>query len=96
MVKENVKNFLKEVCLIEDCPDELLDGVNALLGDLSDREERIIRLRYGLDDGKCRTLLEVSEEFGVTRETIRQVEATAIKKLRHPTRTKRFFNNSAK
>ena len=62
----------------------------AILKDLSDREERVIRLRYGLDDNRPRTLEEVGREFGVTRERIRQIEAKAIKKLRHPTRSKRL------
>ena len=58
--------------------------------DLTDREERVLRLRYGLDDGRPRTLEEVGKEFGVTRERIRQIEAKAIRKLRHLTRAKRF------
>ena len=62
----------------------------SILKDLSDREERVIRLRYGLDDNRPRTLEEVGREFGVTRERIRQIEAKAIKKLRHPTRSKRL------
>ncbi len=55
---------------------------------LTDREEKVIRLRYGLDDGHPRTLEEVGKDFGVTRERIRQIEAKAIRKLRHPTRAK--------
>ena len=61
-----------------------------ILKELSDREERVIRLRYGLDDNRPRTLEEVGKEFNVTRERIRQIEAKAIKKLRHPTRSKRL------
>ena len=57
---------------------------------LTDREEKVIRLRYGLDDGHPRTLEEVGKDFGVTRERIRQIEAKAIRKLRHPTRAKRL------
>lgn len=68
----------------------LKEELYAVLKDLSDREERVIRLRYGLDDNRPRTLEEVGREFGVTRERIRQIEAKAIKKLRHPTRSKRL------
>ena len=68
----------------------LKEELYAILKDLSDREERVIRLRYGLDDNRPRTLEEVGREFGVTRERFRQIEAKAIKKLRHPTRSKRL------
>lgn len=61
-----------------------------VMSDLTDREERVLRLRYGLDDGKPKTLEEVGKEFGVTRERIRQIEYKAIKKLQHPTRTKKL------
>ena len=68
----------------------LKEELYSILKDLSDREERVIRLRYGLDDNRPRTLEEVGREFGVTRERIRQIEAKAIKKLRHPTRSKKL------
>ncbi len=61
-----------------------------VMKDLTDREEKVLRLRYGLDDNRPRTLEEVGKEFGVTRERIRQIEAKAIRKLRHPSRSKRF------
>ena len=66
----------------------LKDRLNEVLQELTDREEKVIRLRYGLDDGRNHTLEEVGKEFGVTRERIRQIEAKAIKKLRHPSRSK--------
>lgn len=68
----------------------LKEELEGILKDLNDREERVIRLRYGLDDNRPRTLEEVGKEFGVTRERIRQIEAKAIKKLRHPTRSKKL------
>ena len=67
----------------------LKDELYAVMKDLTDREEKVLRLRYGLDDNKPRTLEEVGKEFGVTRERIRQIEAKAIRKLRHPSRAKR-------
>ena len=68
----------------------LKDELYAVMKDLTDREEKVLRLRYGLDDNKPRTLEEVGKEWGVTRERIRQIEAKAIRKLRHPSRAKRF------
>ena len=84
MGRETIKNFIKTVCATEEVTDEAINNVRVLLNQLSDREERVIRLRYGLDDGICRTLEELAKEFGVTREKIRQIESKAIKKLRHP------------
>ncbi len=66
---------------------EQLEGV---LGTLTPREERVLRLRFGLDDGRARTLEEVGQSFGVTRERIRQIEAKALRKLRHPSRSKKL------
>ncbi|HLI25086.1 MAG TPA: sigma-70 family RNA polymerase sigma factor, partial [Acidimicrobiales bacterium] len=65
----------------------LSDAVNQALSELSDREQRVVRLRFGLDDGHMRTLEEVGHEFGVTRERIRQIESKTLAKLRHPMRS---------
>ena len=62
--------------------------INQALKSLTPREEKVIRLRFGLDDGRPRTLEEVGKEFNVTRERIRQIEAKALRKLRHPSRAK--------
>ncbi len=61
-----------------------------VLNTLTPREEKVLRLRYGIDDGKIRTLEEVGKEFNVTRERIRQIEAKALRKLRHPSRSKKL------
>ena len=61
-----------------------------VLDTLTPREEKVLRLRFGLDDGKARTLEEVGKEFNVTRERIRQIEAKALRKLRHPSRSKKL------
>ena len=68
----------------------LKDHVNNVLGSLNIREQRVLQLRFGLEDGRSRTLEEVGREFGVTRERIRQIEAKALRKLRHPTRSKKL------
>lgn len=64
------------------------ERINEVLAQLTEREARVIRLRYGLEDGRTHTLEEVGKEFNVTRERIRQIEAKALKKLRHPARAK--------
>lgn len=66
---------------------EQLSGV---LKSLTPREEKVLRLRFGLEDGRPRTLEEVGKEFNVTRERIRQIEAKALRKLRHPSRSKKL------
>lgn len=68
----------------------LKEQLGSVLGTLTDREEKVLRLRFGLKDGRSRTLEEVGKEFNVTRERIRQIEAKALRKLRHPSRSKRL------
>ena len=74
----------------------LKEQIARVLDTLTPREEKVLRLRYGIDDGRPRTLEEVGKEFNVTRERIRQIEAKALRKLRHPSRSKRLrdFNPS--
>ena len=68
----------------------LSEAVGDVLGELSEREQEIVRLRFGLDGGQAKTLEEVGKEFGVTRERIRQIEAKTLAKLRHPQRSQRL------
>ena len=67
----------------------LKEQLNEVLSTLTDREAKVLRLRFGLEDGRSRTLEEVGKEFDVTRERIRQIEAKALRKLRHPSRSKK-------
>lgn len=66
--------------------------IGVVLGTLTNREQRVLTLRYGLEDGRGRTLEEVGKEFGVTRERIRQIEAKALRKMRHPSRSKQLMD----
>ena len=68
----------------------LKEQIQDVLDTLTDRESRVLQLRFGLEDGRSRTLEEVGREFGVTRERIRQIEAKALRKLRHPTRSRKL------
>ncbi len=68
----------------------LREQVEGVLGTLSERERRVLQLRFGLEDGRSRTLEEVGRDFGVTRERIRQIEAKALRKLRHPSRSRKL------
>ena len=68
----------------------LREQLSSVLFTLTDREQKVLRLRFGLDDGRARTLEEVGKEFDVTRERIRQIEAKALRKLRHPSRSKKL------
>ncbi|MBD3365864.1 RNA polymerase sigma factor RpoD [candidate division WWE3 bacterium] len=81
----------KALSPFESASQELLKGhIMDVLHTLSDREKRVLELRFGLLDGRTRTLEEVGKEFGVTRERIRQIEAKALRKLRHPSRSRKL------
>ena len=68
----------------------LKEQLEDVMSTLTPREEKVLKLRFGLEDGKTRTLEEVGREFQVTRERIRQIEAKALRKLRHPSRSKKL------
>ena len=68
----------------------LKEQIEDVLGSLNEREQKVLKLRFGLEDGRARTLEEVGKEFDVTRERIRQIEAKALRKLRHPSRSKKL------
>jgi RNA polymerase primary sigma factor len=68
----------------------LKEQIDVVLSSLSPREQRVLQLRFGLEDGRSRTLEEVGKEFNVTRERIRQIEAKALRKLRHPSRSRKL------
>ncbi len=68
----------------------LKEQLAEVLSTLTDREKKVLKLRFGLEDGKARTLEEVGKSFNVTRERIRQIEAKALRKLRHPSRSKKL------
>ena len=70
--------------------DARLDAVIEALSELNEREQQVVRLRFGLEDGQARTLEEVGREFGVTRERIRQIESKTLAKLRHPHRSQKL------
>ena len=90
----SLADFIKDGSVI--APDDeaerkmLSIAVNEALDELSEREQEIVRMRFGLDDGLARTLEEVGKEFGVTRERVRQIEAKTLAKLRHPLRSQRL------
>ena len=68
----------------------LREQLEEVLGTLTEREQKVLKLRFGLEDGRARTLEEVGKEFKVTRERIRQIEAKALRKLRHPSRSRKL------
>ena len=68
----------------------LREQLDEVLNTLTNREKSVLKLRFGLEDGRTRTLEEVGKEFNITRERIRQIEAKALRKLRHPSRSKKL------
>jgi RNA polymerase primary sigma factor len=81
----------KSVPLIDTASKQLLkEQIGMVLSELTPREQRVLVLRFGLEDGRSRTLEEVGLEFSVTRERIRQIEAKALRKLRHPSRSRKL------
>ncbi|CAN5856670.1 RNA polymerase sigma factor RpoD [soil metagenome] len=92
--ESNLSDFIKDS--VNDQPADaatkamLTQAVGTVIGELSEREQEIVRLRFGLDGGQAKTLEEVGKEFGVTRERIRQIEAKTLAKLRHPQRSQRL------
>ena len=80
------------LCLLHSAAERerLKEEIEMALNELNPREQQVMRLRFGLDDGQVRTLEEVGKEFGVTRERIRQIESKTISKLKHPTRSQRL------
>lgn len=89
-----LKEFIEDTSIMspfDSASHELLKGhIGEVLSTLNPREQKVLELRFGLRDGRTRTLEEVGKEFGVTRERIRQIEAKALRKLRHPSRSKRL------
>ena len=82
---------MRPIWVLKFAVNELLkDEISEVLLTLTEREEKVIRLRFGLEDGRPRTLEEVGQLFGVTRERIRQIEAKALRKLRHPSRSRKL------
>ena len=86
-IGENEMRDLNQLTLSKQ---EILEQLQEVLQTLTEREQKVLRLRFGLDDGKARTLEEVGKEFKVTRERIRQIEAKALRKLRHPSRSRKL------
>ena len=89
-IREVIKIAQDPVSLETPIHELLKDEISDVLLTLTEREEQVLRLRFGLDDGSCKTLEEVGQMFGVTRERIRQIEAKALRKLRHPSRSRKL------
>ena len=92
--QKNVHNFIQDdnVPVPADAAAFTLlkEQLEEVLGTLTEREQKVLTLRFGLEDGRARTLEEVGKEFNVTRERIRQIEAKALRKLRHPSRSRKL------
>ena len=92
--QKNVHNFIQDdnVPVPADAAAFTLlkEQLEEVLGTLTEREQKVLTLRFGLEDGRTRTLEEVGREFNVTRERIRQIEAKALRKLRHPSRSRKL------
>ena len=85
--------FRTTMCLLRQTPQlisMLKEQLVEVLDTLTEREQKVLKLRFGLEDGRARTLEEVGRRFEVTRERIRQIEAKALRKLRHPSRSKKL------
>ena len=90
---EREKEAIKQVYCVEEVSDESGKGFRGVLNDLSDREERVVRLYWGLDDGIKKSMEEIAKEFDVSKDTISEVISGAIKKLRHPLRSRKVLGD---
>ena len=94
MNKKQIKDFFGAVYHQEMINDDILTSFFAMLHELSEREYAVLSFRYGFEDGETRSLQQVAKYFAVKKDTIRKVESTAIKKLRHPTRSKSLLDKN--
>ena len=90
---EREKEAIKQVYCVEEVSDKSVKGFREVLNDLSDREERVVRLYWGLDDGVKKSVEEIAKEFDVSEDTISDVISSAIKKLRHPLRSRKVLGD---